>query len=71
MVLTLIGGTIGIIIGVICANLVAKLASWPPIIPIYIIIGGLLFSMSIGIIFGLLPANKAAKLSPIESLKYE
>lgn len=71
MVLTLMGGLIGIFFGVGLANIVAYFANWPPIIPLTVVIGGVLFSMVIGVIFGLLPANKAAKLVPVESLRYE
>ncbi|MGA9288717.1 MAG: ABC transporter permease [Anaerobacillus sp.] len=71
MMLTVMGGMIGIVVGIGIANIVSYLADWPPIVPVYVIIGGVLFSMFIGILFGLLPANRAAKLKPIESLRYE
>nr|WP_295970595.1 ABC transporter permease [uncultured Bacillus sp.] len=71
MILTLIGGILGIIMGWGVSAIVAAFAGWPPLISWQIVIIGVLFSMIIGIIFGLLPANKASKLDPIESLRYE
>lgn len=69
--LTLIGGTIGIVIGTGAAAVVSSLAGWPALISWQVVFGGLVFSMLIGIVFGILPANKAARLDPIESLRYE
>ncbi|RKQ28205.1 ABC transporter permease [Oceanobacillus halophilus] len=69
--LTLIGGTIGILLGGGVANIVSHFAGWPSLVSFPVIIGGLLFSMIIGIVFGILPANKASSLDPIESLRYE
>lgn len=71
MMLTLIGGVIGIALGVGGAFIVSSFAHWPPLISLKVVVGGVLFSMSLGIIFGLIPANKAAKLEPIEALRYE
>jgi putative ABC transport system permease protein len=71
MMLTLLGGVIGIGLGVGGAFIVSHFAKWPPLVSVQVVIGGVLFSMSLGIIFGLLPANKAAKLDPIEALRYE
>ncbi|CAN2252057.1 sporulation-delaying-protein transporter subunit SkiZ [Bacillus vallismortis] len=71
VVLTLIGGLIGIGIGYGGASLVSAIAGWPSLISWQVVGGGVLFSMLIGVIFGMLPANKAAKLDPIEALRYE
>ena len=71
MILTLIGGIVGILFGWIVSAIVAGFAGWPPLISWQVVLGGVLFSMLIGVIFGLLPANKASKLDPIESLRYE
>ncbi|WP_163248363.1 ABC transporter permease [Bacillus paranthracis] len=71
VMLTLLGGLIGIGLGYGGAYIVAKFAKWPPLVSWEVVVGGVLFSMILGIIFGLLPANKAAKLDPIEALRYE
>jgi len=71
VILTLIGGVIGILLGGGIANLVSLIAGWPTLISLPVIIGGMLFSVIIGIVFGILPANKASTLDPIESLRYE
>ncbi|MCP9299505.1 ABC transporter permease [Bacillus halotolerans] len=71
VVLTLIGGLIGIGIGYGGAALVSTIAGWPSLVSWQVVCGGVLFSMLIGVVFGMLPANKAAKLDPIEALRYE
>lgn len=71
IILTLIGGLIGILLGWGVSSVVAFFAGWPPLISWQVVVGGIIFSMAIGIMFGLLPANKASKLDPIEALRYE
>ncbi|HEK9101224.1 ABC transporter permease [Bacillus pfraonensis] len=71
VMLTLLGGLIGIGLGYGGAYIVSSFAKWPPLVSWEVVVGGVLFSMTLGIIFGLIPANKAAKLDPIEALRYE
>ncbi|GLV67430.1 ABC transporter permease [Bacillus mycoides] len=71
VMLTLLGGLIGIGLGYGGAYIVSAFAKWPPLVSWEVVVGGVLFSMTLGIIFGLIPANKAAKLDPIEALRYE
>ncbi|MEI4801169.1 ABC transporter permease [Bacillus sp. NPDC077411] len=71
VMLTLLGGLIGIGLGYGGAYIVSTFAKWPPLVSWEVVLGGVLFSMTLGIIFGLIPANKAAKLDPIEALRYE
>ncbi|MGG3835086.1 ABC transporter permease [Geobacillus sp. C56-T3] len=70
-ILTLIGGTAGILLGSLISYLISLLAGWPFSVSWQVIVGGLVFSVAIGIIFGILPANKASRLNPIECLRYE
>ncbi|MBY8912378.1 ABC transporter permease [Bacillus sp. YC2] len=71
VVLTLIGGLIGIGFGYGGASLVSLIAGWPSLVSWQVVCIGVLFSMLIGVIFGMLPANKASRLDPIEALRYE
>jgi putative ABC transport system permease protein len=69
VIITLSGGTIGIIIGTV-ASLIAKRYYPTLVTPISILIG-FAVSVIIGIFFGVYPANKASKLNPVEALRYE
>ena len=75
MVLTIIGGLIGLGLAYGVNSLITTLAAasleGPPIISLNVAIGSIIFSAFVGIIFGILPANKASKLNPIEALRYE
>src|SRR4026208_1848520 len=71
MTLSLLGGVIGIVLGVIGAKLTTVVAGWPTVISIDVIIVAFVFSLAVGLFFGLYPANKASRLNPIEALRYE
>ena len=71
VILTCIGGIIGLIIGESMSLVINKYSPLPAFIPIWAIFVGLLVSVGVGIIFGLFPAWKAARLDPIEALRYE
>ena len=71
MTLSLLGGLLGIVLGVVGAKLTTVVAGWPTIISSDIIVIAFFFSMVVGLFFGLYPANKAARLNPIEALRYE
>ena len=70
-VLTSCGGIIGVIVGIILAQIISKMSGAPVAISVPAIIVGVAFSMLIGVIFGLLPSIKAANLNPIEALRRE
>jgi putative ABC transport system permease protein len=69
--LSMIGGAIGIVFGMIGSALIAKVLSWPTLISGKAIIAAAIFSALVGIFFGYYPAHKAARLDPIEALRYE
>lgn len=71
VVISLMGGIIGIIIGVLAAYGISAATTMQTVISIPTIIASFAFSMGIGLIFGLYPAQKAAKLNPIDALHYE
>lgn len=71
VLLTLIGGLIGIALGVTASFGLAQLYSLPFIVNPSSALLALGVSAAIGIVFGWYPAQQAAKLQPIEALRYE
>ena len=70
-IITLIGGLIGLVFGVIGAYIFCTIGGFPPVFTPISIIGTVLFSAGVGIIFGVYPAKKAAQMSPIEALRHD
>ncbi|HDL20653.1 MAG TPA: FtsX-like permease family protein [Nitrospirae bacterium] len=71
LILSLVGGGVGIILGVAGSKVLSMLAGWPAIVSplsIFIAVG---FSGLVGIFFGFYPAYKASLLNPIDALRYE
>jgi len=71
MTLSLFGGMIGVLVGIVGARLTTVIAGWPTMISVEAILTAFVFSLAVGLFFGLYPANKAARLNPIEALRYE
>jgi len=71
MTLSLLGGALGIVFGIVGAKLTTVIAGWPTIISSDVIVIAFFFSLAVGLFFGLYPANKASRLNPIEALRYE
>ena len=71
IVLSVLGGLIGICVGVAASRLIANFAGWQTLVSLSSIVLAFLFSGSVGIFFGFYPARKASKLDPIEALRYE
>ena len=71
VVLTAIGGFIGLVVGELASFLMNKYSPLPAFVPAWAIGVGVGISAAVGIVFGLWPAWKAARLDPIESLRYE
>jgi putative ABC transport system permease protein len=68
IMLSLVGGTVGIILGVISTGVYAHTRGWQIVIPTEAWVGGLVAALFIGALAGLLPAIRAARLSPTEAL---
>jgi putative ABC transport system permease protein len=69
--LSLVGGLIGLLIGVLGAFGIAKLGNWPAAVPAWAGPLALGFSMVVGLVFGAYPSWRAARLDPIEALRRE
>ena len=71
IIVSILGGIIGIVFGVCSSLLLAKIAKWAISISPSSVFMAFGFSAMVGIVFGYLPARKASRLSPIEALRYE
>ncbi|MFN9031813.1 MAG: ABC transporter permease [Betaproteobacteria bacterium] len=71
LVLSMIGGAIGILLGVGASMLIAQFANWNTDITPQAIALAVGFAAAIGVFFGFYPARKASRLLPIEALRYE
>jgi len=71
MVLSGLGGLIGMALGTVASIAISRLIEINPIFSIPMITFSLFFSLAVGVIFGLYPAYRASLLSPIEALRYE
>jgi len=71
IVLSCLGGAIGIAIGVVGSRVISVGAGWPVVISPISIILAVVFALLVGIGFGFYPAWKASHLNPIEALRYE
>ena len=71
VVISLVGGAIGIALGYLVSWLVQVYQQWPTMIPPDAVFTAVAFSAVVGIFFGFYPARKAAGLDPIEALRFE
>lgn len=71
ILLSTIGGLVGVAIGIFTSNTVEKIMAWPVLITPDSILLSFLFCTFIGVFFGWYPARKAAALDPIEALRHE
>jgi len=69
--LSLLGGAVGVIIGVVGSLAISSTLRWPTRIPIQALLVAVIFSAAVGVFFGFYPAYKASHLDPIEALRYE
>jgi putative ABC transport system permease protein len=71
LLLSIGGGMIGIILGVVASILTAIFAKLPLIIPLDAVGASFLATVIIGVFFGVYPARKASLLDPIKALQFE
>lgn len=71
VVLSGVGGIIGILAGIGLGEILSSLLSLTVSFTSTVILSSFLFSLAVGVIFGVFPANKASKLNPIQALRYE
>ncbi len=68
-ILTLLGGIVGIVLGIVMAYLICNAIGFQVIITPTSVLGAAVFSVLIGLFFGIYPARKAAKMRPIDALR--
>lgn len=71
LVLSLIGGMVGIIIGLFGVQMIKMFTSFTAVVSMFYVIVPFTFSGLVGLFFGFYPAYKASLLNPINALRYE
>jgi putative ABC transport system permease protein len=71
VVLSLVGGTLGILLGIGSSELVSHFLKWPTLLSVFWMIVAVGGSALVGILSGFYPALKASQLDPIDALRYE
>jgi putative ABC transport system permease protein len=71
VVMSLLGGVIGLVVGYGGAALLGHVTGWSTSTPPAAVMIAVGFSAAVGVFFGFYPARKAAALNPIEALRYE
>ncbi|MCH8157102.1 MAG: ABC transporter permease [Nitrospinae bacterium] len=71
VLISFIGGGIGILLGILISQTVSQIGGWDTIVSAQSIFLAFGFSVAVGVFFGYYPARKAANLNPIDALRYE
>ena len=71
VLLSTVGGIIGVGVGIGAAKMIGEIQNWPIVIEVTSAIYSFLFSAFVGMFFGFYPAYRASKLNPIDCLRYE
>jgi putative ABC transport system permease protein len=71
MVMSLIGGVLGVVFGLVSARTLTAVLDWPTEVSIATLAYAFAIAAAVGVVFGYYPARRASRLDPIESLRYE
>ncbi|MDB6095397.1 MAG: macB 13 [Verrucomicrobia bacterium] len=71
IVLSALGGSLGILLGIGASELLSHLNNWPTLVSTTAVVVAFFFSAAVGMVFGYYPARKASMLDPIDALRYE
>jgi putative ABC transport system permease protein len=71
MILSAMGGILGVSLGIGISETLSRLNGWPVLVSSQSVIIAVAFSAAVGVGFGFYPAHKAAKLDPIDALRFE
>ena len=71
LTLSLLGGLIGIVVGLVASAAIGEVAGWGFQFNPSTVVAAVLFSLAVGVVFGVWPARQAARLDPITALRYE
>ena len=69
--LSLLGGVIGVVAGLLVSAVIGRLAGWGFIFDPATLVVATAFSLAVGVVFGVWPARQAARLDPVLALRYE
>ena len=67
--LSVLGGIVGVILGLVAAFVFAHVADWSLLVDTWAVALSVVFSMVVGILFGWYPALRASRLEPIEAIR--
>ena len=71
MVMSLLGGVIGVAFGLVASRTLTAIFDWPTEISVFTLASAFGIAAAVGILFGYYPARRASRLDPIDSLRYE
>lgn len=71
VLLSLMGGVMGIVLGIGLTTSIGYFTGWPTPVSFNAILIAFIFASGVGIFFGLYPARKASRMNPIDALRYE